>query len=135
MPGRLTLQRELLVANMETELDNIAKQMFEKTFESCSDKESYYCVLFLTKSLADVTTPIAGKKKVYYISAEFLIGKLLSNNLINLGVYDKLSEILEAKGKSMAAIEEAEPEPSLGNGGLGRLAACFLDSIATLGLP
>ena len=76
-----------------------------------------------------------GEKKVYYISAEFLIGKLLSNNLINLGVYDKMSDILEKYGKKLSVIEEVEPEPSLGNGGLGRLAACFLDSIATLGLP
>ncbi len=78
---------------------------------------------------------ISGDKKVYYISAEFLIGKLLSNNLINLGVYDRLAEVLDKNGKCLADIEEAEPEPSLGNGGLGRLAACFLDSIATLGLP
>ena len=76
-----------------------------------------------------------GKKKVYYISMEFLIGKLLSNNLINLGIYDEVKELLEKNGKSITAIEEAEPEPSLGNGGLGRLAACFLDSMATLELP
>lgn len=76
-----------------------------------------------------------GKKKVYYISAEFLIGKLLSNNPINLGIYDRVAEALKNNGKSMAEIEEIENEPSLGNGGLGRLAACFLDSIATLGLP
>ena len=77
----------------------------------------------------------SGKKKVYYISAEFLIGKLLANNLINLGIYDKVDSILKAHGRDMARIEDAEPEPSLGNGGLGRLAACFMDSIATLGLP
>ena len=75
------------------------------------------------------------KKKIYYISAEFLIGKLLSNNLINLGIYDEVAEFLKKNGKSLAEIESVEPEPSLGNGGLGRLAACFLDSIATLGLP
>src|SRR5699024_6926895 len=75
------------------------------------------------------------KRKLYYISAEFLIGKLLSNNLINLGIYDEIDKVLKANGKSLSAIEEVEPEPSLGNGGLGRLAACFLDSIATLGLP
>lgn len=75
------------------------------------------------------------KKKIYYISAEFLIGKLLSNNLINLGVYDEVAKYLKENGKELSMIEEIEPEPSLGNGGLGRLAACFLDSIATLGLP
>ena len=75
-----------------------------------------------------------GKKKVYYISAEFLIGKLLSNNLINLGIYGEVKKILKDNGKDLCQIEELEPEPSLGNGGLGRLAACFLDSIATLGL-
>ena len=89
----------------------------------------------MTKCLTEATEEISGEKKVYYISAEFLIGKLLSNNLINLGVYDKVKEILRAKGKDLSKIEEAEPEPSLGNGGLGRLAACFMDSIATLGLP
>ena len=75
------------------------------------------------------------QEKIYYISAEFLIGKLLSNNLINLGIYDEVAEFLKKNGKSLAEIESVEPEPSLGNGGLGRLAACFLDSIATLGLP
>ncbi|MDE7258637.1 MAG: glycogen/starch/alpha-glucan family phosphorylase, partial [Lachnospiraceae bacterium] len=92
-------------------------------------------LLQLSKKLMAVSEPIEGEKKIYYISAEFLIGKLLSNNLINLGIYDKLEEILTKNGKSLSAIEEVEPEPSLGNGGLGRLAACFLDSIATLGLP
>jgi starch phosphorylase len=89
----------------------------------------------LTKRLFNVTERNTGEKKVYYISAEFLIGKLLSNNLINLRIYDRVKEILEKNGKSLAAVEEVEPEPSLGNGGLGRLAACFMDSIATLGLP
>ena len=89
----------------------------------------------MTKGLTQSTTPIAGEKKIYYISAEFLIGRLMSNNLINLGMYDKVKDILAKHGKDLALIEECEPEPSLGNGGLGRLAACFLDSIATLGLP
>mgnify|MGYP002619245697 CR=1 FL=1 len=120
---------------MEEQFQEILKVRFNKTIEECTDKELYYGLLQLTKGLADATEPIAGDKKVYYISAEFLIGKLLSNNLINLGVYEKLDEIFKKHGKKLAAIEEQEPEPSLGNGGLGRLAACFLDSIATLGLP
>jgi starch phosphorylase len=91
-------------------------------------------VLQLTKNKLDKAPVIKGEKKVYYISMEFLIGKLLSNNLINLGIYDELGKVLADNGKSLADIEEEEPEPSLGNGGLGRLAACFLDSIATLGL-
>ena len=87
------------------------------------------------EQIKEKETPCNDKKKSYYISAEFLIGKLLSNNLINLGIYDEVALLLKGNGKSLAEIEEAEPEPSLGNGGLGRLAACFLDSIATLGLP
>lgn len=113
--------------------------MFEQEIESIaaggSNEEIYYNLLNLTKKAIDRKGRIEGKKKVYYISAEFLIGKLLSNNLINLGLYDTVNEALKKHGKTMADIEEIEPEPSLGNGGLGRLAACFLDSIATLGLP
>lgn len=131
----MTLEREIIESKMEEQFQEILKVRFDKTIEECTDKELYYGLLQLTKGLADATEPIAGDKKVYYISAEFLIGKLLSNNLINLGVYDKLDEIFKKHGKSLSAIEEQEPEPSLGNGGLGRLAACFLDSIATLGLP
>ena len=113
--------------------------MFEQEIESIaaggSNEEIYYNLLNLTKKAIDRKGRIEGKKKVYYISAEFLIGKLLSNNLINLGLYDTVNEALKKHGKTMADIEEIEPEPSLGNGGLGRLAACFLDSMATLGLP
>ena len=113
--------------------------MFEQEIESIarkgSNEEIYYGLLELTKQAIAQRGRMEGKKKVYYISAEFLIGKLLSNNLINLGLYDTVNEALKKNGKSMADIEEIEPEPSLGNGGLGRLAACFLDSIATLGLP
>ena len=105
-----------------------------KAIADCTDKELYTALLAISQQAAAKKEENAGKKKLYYISAEFLIGKLLSNNLINLGLYDDVKTILEENGKSLAAVEEAEPEPSLGNGGLGRLAACFLDSIATLGL-
>lgn len=135
MALQATLQRNVIEDHLEDELQCFAKELFEKEFRDCTDKEVYYCLLHIVKGLTDATTPIAGPKKIYYISAEFLIGKLLSNNLINLGVYDKVQKILEKSGKNIASIEEVEPEPSLGNGGLGRLAACFLDSIATLGLP
>ena len=110
----------------ENEIENIASRG--------TNEEIYYGLLELTKNAMQHRGKIEGKKKLYYISAEFLIGKLLSNNLINLGLYDQVEDALKKHGKSMAEIEEIEPEPSLGNGGLGRLAACFLDSIATLGL-
>lgn len=101
-----------------------------------ADNETvYYGLLSLVKELCKEKQENKGDKKIYYISAEFLIGKLLSNNLINLGIYDEVKELLRINGKDLAVIEEIEPEPSLGNGGLGRLAACFIDSIATLGLP
>ena len=113
--------------------------MYENEIESIagrgSNEEIYAGLLSLTRDAMKGKGRIDGRKKLYYISAEFLIGKLLSNNLINLGLYDQVDEALKRHGKTMAEIEEAEPEPSLGNGGLGRLAACFLDSIATLGLP
>ena len=105
-----------------------------KSLKDCSKEEVYLALLQFTKEKSAALPQNNGKKKVYYISAEFLIGKLLSNNLINLGLYDEVKEELEAAGHSLAEIEEIELEPSLGNGGLGRLAACFLDSIATLGL-
>ena len=106
----------------------------QKGISVSTDEEVYYALLELVKDKAEKKVSNKGKKKLYYISAEFLIGKLLSNNLINLGIYDEVKEILEKNGKSLAEIEEIELEPSLGNGGLGRLAACFIDSIATLGL-
>ncbi len=121
--------------NLEQQLQAITQKNYGKDVKGCDDKELYYSILNLSKELIGQKPVISGDKKVYYISAEFLIGKLLSNNLINLGVYDELDELLKANGKSLSRIEEIEPEPSLGNGGLGRLAACFLDSIATLGLP
>ena len=130
-----TLQRNVMEDHLEDELKSFAKELFGKELKDCTDKEVYYCLLYVVKGMTEATTKISGPKKVYYISMEFLIGKLLSNNLINLGIYEKVQEVLAANGKDLAKIEEAEPEPSLGNGGLGRLAACFLDSIATLGLP
>ena len=105
-----------------------------KTIKEASNAEVYYALLHVVQNMAkDKEVPVK-KKKIYYISAEFLIGKLLSNNMINLGIYDNVKKMLAENGKDICEIEEIEPEPSLGNGGLGRLAACFLDSIATLGL-
>ncbi len=135
MAAQTNLQKDVLVLNMEGQLEDVAQSLFGKSLAQLSDQETYYTVLTYTKRLMAVSDTNEGEKKIYYISAEFLIGKLLSNNLINLGVYDKIDEILKKNGKNLSVIEEVEPEPSLGNGGLGRLAACFLDSIATLGLP
>ena len=115
-------------------LQEIVTKKYNKGIADCSNEELYFALLEMTKAMAEKKENHNGKKKLYYISAEFLIGKLLSNNLINLGVYDEVRDVLAANGKDICAIEEVEPEPSLGNGGLGRLAACFLDSIATLGL-
>lgn len=119
---------------IENELTALIQTKFGKSLQDASDQELYYALLAYTKEKLKETPDITGDKKLYYISAEFLIGKLLSNNLINLGIYDEVAELLQKNGKELSRIEEAEPEPSLGNGGLGRLAACFLDSIATLGL-
>lgn len=105
-----------------------------KPVAEASNKEIYDGLLAAVQEMAAEKERTDSKKKLYYISAEFLIGKLLSNNMINLGIYQEVKEMLEKNGKDICQIEEAEPEPSLGNGGLGRLAACFLDSIATLGL-
>ena len=134
MSLRAEMQQEVMLMNMESELEDRVQKAYSKSIKECSNKELYYALLTMTKEMCELSEPISGDKKVYYISAEFLIGKLLSNNLINLGLYDRISEILSNNGHSLAEIEEVEPEPSLGNGGLGRLAACFLDSIATMGL-
>lgn len=107
---------------------------FEKNIDNCTNEELYIALLMLVKSLSKDRSVTVTKRKLYYISAEFLIGKLLSNNLINLGIYDEIDSMLKQHGRNLSDIEEVELEPSLGNGGLGRLAACFLDSIATLNL-
>ena len=118
---------------MET-LEKLIYDLYKKNARQCTDEEIYNALLIYTKNQLFERGYQDGKKKIYYISAEFLIGKLLSNNLINLGIYEDVKKLLADNGKSLAEIEEVEPEPSLGNGGLGRLAACFLDSIASLGL-
>ena len=119
---------------MQTKLTNILQTQFNKTIEDCTNEELYTGLLMLVKNLSNDRKPTSTPRKLYYLSAEFLIGKLLSNNLINLGIYDEIKTLLADNGKNLSDIEEIELEPSLGNGGLGRLAACFLDSIATLNL-
>ena len=119
---------------MQTKLTNILQTQFNKTIEDCTNEELYTGLLMLVKNLSNDRKPTSTPRKLYYISAEFLIGKLLSNNLINLGIYNEIKTLLADNGKNLSDIEEIELEPSLGNGGLGRLAACFLDSIATLNL-
>ena len=121
--------------DIATNLDGLTRKLYGRPIAQVTDAEMYHVLLQFTKELTKEKEEIKGDRKVYYISAEFLIGKLLSNNLLNLGVYDEIENILKKNGKTLAAIEDEEPEPSLGNGGLGRLAACFMDSIATLGLP
>ncbi len=115
-------------------LSEILKKQYNRSIQECSNEEIYKALLCACNSMAEEKRVTSAKKKLYYISAEFLIGKLLSNNLINLGIYEEISSELSDSGRSITEIEELENEPSLGNGGLGRLAACFLDSIATLGL-
>ena len=121
-------ERRIIMKIEERLLNQLQKPLCE-----CSNQEIYDALLTIVQDMAKEKEYKEGKKKIYYISAEFLIGKLLSNNLINLGIYSEVKEILKKAGKDICQIEELEQEPSLGNGGLGRLAACFLDSIATLG--
>lgn len=121
-------ERRIIMKIEERLLNQLQKPLCE-----CSNQEIYDALLTIVQDMAKEKEYKEGKKKIYYISAEFLIGKLLSNNLINLGIYSEVKEILKKAAKDICQIEELEQEPSLGNGGLGRLAACFLDSIATLG--
>lgn len=114
-------------------LEMLVSEKLGKAISESSNQEIYQALMTVVQDMAEQKESNAGKKKVYYVSAEFLIGKLLSNNMINLGIYEDVRKMLAANGKDICEIEEIEAEPSLGNGGLGRLAACFLDSIATLG--
>ena len=116
-----------------TQFNSFVKNNTNKTLTELSDKEVYVQLLNFVKEIAANKAKNNGKRKVYYISAEFLIGKLLSNNLINLGLYEEIKNELAEAGKSLSHIEDIEPEPSLGNGGLGRLASCFIDSMLTFG--
>lgn len=129
-----TLYQRANQENLMIKFSTFVKNETNKSLDQLSDKETYIQLLNYVKALSADKPKNTGKRKVYYISAEFLIGKLLSNNLINLGVYQDIKEELESAGKSLSHIEDIEPEPSLGNGGLGRLASCFIDSMSTLGL-
>ena len=111
---------------MEKLLTQFLQEKYGKTIAQAGNDEIYTALLCIVKDKMKHTKRNQGKKKLYYISAEFLIGKLLSNNLINLGLFDETKDVLEKNGHHLTEIEEIEPEPSLGNGGLGRLAACFL---------
>lgn len=121
--------------DVKTLINTRVQELFNLSIKDCSNEQAYIALLSVVKDLLDDKKIIEGDRKVYYFSAEFLIGKLMSNNLINLGIRKEVKELFKENGKSLEEIEEIEAEPSLGNGGLGRLAACFLDSIATLDLP
>ena len=121
--------------DIREELEQKLRERGAGDLSAAADQELYYALLELVAQRLEQAPRIQGDKKLYYVSAEFLVGKLLSNNLINLGLYAPVKEALAQAGRSLAALEELEAEPSLGNGGLGRLAACYMDSTATLGLP
>ena len=126
---------DVMVLNMENQLIELSHERFGKPLEKCDDAETYHILMLLTRRILRTGEKNSGEKKVYYVSAEFLTGRFLTNTLINLGIYDKTEEILRKYGKNLRRIAEAETEPSLGSGGLGRLSACFMDSIATMGYP
>ena len=120
---------------LNEQLYQLTQRHFGRSPDQCDDKQLYQALLLLTGQMAQDRPAPAGEKKLYYFSAEFLMGKLLSNNLLALGLHDQARDLLASLGRDLGTVESMEPEPSLGNGGLGRLAACFLDSIAALGLP
>ena len=122
------------MTELKQQLAEITRERFALDPEACGDRQLYQALLALTRRLAEERPAPAGERKLYYFSAEFLVGKLLSNNLLALGIHGQVRELLASMGRELGDLEELEPEPSLGNGGLGRLAACFLDSIAALGL-
>ena len=120
--------------NVKQRMQELSQAKYGQDIAKCDDQQLYHVLLQLTQELSMARPAPAGERKLYYFSAEFLIGKLLSNNLLALGIFDEVGKVLAENGRSLSAVEDVEPEPSLGNGGLGRLAACFLDSIAALGL-
>lgn len=126
---------DVMVMNMESQLTELAHERFGKPLEKCGDEETYHILMLLVKRILEISEMNSGEKKVYYVSAEFLTGRFLLNTLINLGIYRKTEKLLAHYGKKLENVIECEPEPSLGSGGLGRLSACFMDSIATLGYP
>ena len=126
---------DVMVMNMEQQLTELAHERFGKPLEKCGDEETYQILMLLVKRILAISEMNSGEKKVYYVSAEFLTGRFLLNTLINLGIYRKTEKLLAHYGKKLENVIECEPEPSLGSGGLGRLSACFMDSIATLGYP
>ncbi len=126
---------DVMVMNMERQLIELSHERFGKSPDLCSDEETYHILMLLVKRILEISEKNSGEKKVYYVSAEFLTGRFLLSNLINLGIYKKTEKLLAGYGKSLQNVVEYEPEPSLGSGGLGRLSACFMDAIATLGYP